>query len=82
MPTAAPTFALALALSLLYLLVGHPAFLMLLVGNVDPAAERRLAKDAAAARDTLLRLTSETGSKLAMSSPRDSGTHRRFVDPR
>jgi hypothetical protein len=56
MPTAAPSFALAGALSLLYVLVGQPAFLMLLIGNVDPSAERRLARGAATARETLLRL--------------------------
>ncbi len=56
LPASVPPVALAGAISLLFLLVGYPAFLMLLLGNVDPSAERRLEKGPAAARETLLRV--------------------------
>jgi hypothetical protein len=57
-----PPLPAAAAVSLLFLLVGYPAFLMLLLGNVEPSAECRLEAGPAAAREVLLRLAALVAS--------------------
>jgi hypothetical protein len=56
LPAPAAPVALAGFVSLAFLLIGYPAFLMLLIANVDSSAERRLEKGPVAARETLLRV--------------------------